>query len=417
METNQLKQGGKSKHAILGVIDGTIFKDDSLVAEFQYNANDPATAPFCYPGGTLPINHDISVGDTSFGKKYARGGDTGDEVGFVAAAGLCWNNYCSQRNMEDCFYWQGIVMTDCQDEKHMDANQDDEHSQGYGILRAGTYTVANNGPHTFYPGDIICWEFPPAPFHPDSSGIFNNGGRINYTARDGVPPTQFRPYYRPFDPTEICSDMAGIYAAITSPKTEGGISDLPYANALPHYTGYRGERPWSNTQEEAIAYKYGLWGVALTLVQTLARNGYVTVHPGGNGPQVAGDANISQLATAIGLFNTNAGQQTIVHEGIADVLLMNLAPNDPARRDAVARFEVETGINDVPRGKFYQAATATPEPGQPALAYANLRTHVANILVGGMLNTWHSKRSKCVGRAISASAPTGDLDGLWGYFT
>ncbi len=90
--------------------------DFTLITEYQGNAEDPRTSQYCYPGGGQAINHDAMPGDTSFGQKDVRNAEVMDgepnELGIVSVAGLYWGKYASQREMEDDFYWQGIVTTE-----------------------------------------------------------------------------------------------------------------------------------------------------------------------------------------------------------------------------------------------------------------------------------------------------------------
>jgi hypothetical protein len=254
----------------LGVIPGKCSLDFNLISEYQKNAEDPRTSLFCYPGGQTPQNHDCMPGDTSFGQKDVRNAEVMDgepnELGIVSVAGLNFGRYCSQREMEDDFYWQGVVTTESRLTNPLDGiTGDPDHGYGkvslrdekisrfffilIGTGRAGTFSVINNGWKTIYAGNYVCWQFPAAPFHPKGDVYnFNGGETINHLARYGTPPTQFRPEYVPFDHSDFTVQFSAAFAAMSVPKSQNGVSDLGFVASLPNVNGYPDSKPHSGIQ-------------------------------------------------------------------------------------------------------------------------------------------------------------------------
>jgi hypothetical protein len=417
MDRNPMLQGGQNPVPVLGVVAGKASLDWTKIDEFKRNADDPRTAPHCYPGGNQDINHDAMPRDSSFGLKNTRNAEIVDgepnELGIVSVAGLCWSEYCSQRQMEDAYYWQGIVTTESRLTNPLDSTTGDP-DHGYATIRVGTHTVPNNGPKTIYAGNLVAWQFPRAPFSPvDASGtpseLFAGGATINKLARQGTPPTQFRPELVPFDESDFAPQLNAAYIAATTESSDNpdGVSNFNYTKALAN-----GERVWSGLQEEAIAYKYGLWGIALTLVETLIRNGQLTVGgvPGTGAATAHNDAR--QIAENIGLFSTT-GDRRILHEGLADVFALHLSPIDDVRAETHTRFDEATGKPS----NIRKVATETPVDGDTEAQYTSLRVHAIDLLLRGVTCSWYSKTSKIVGRAMNTSAPADDADILFGHFT
>jgi hypothetical protein len=423
-DRSQMLQGSMNPVALQGVISSKGFIDSDLVHEFQQNAADPRIAAKCYPGGQDEINHNLLPGDLSFSQKCVRNGDVGDgepnELGVSSVAGLCWGNYCSQREMEDDYYLSGVVTTESRLTNPLDSTTSDPN-HGYGMIVAGTHTVINNGPYPFYPGTPIAWRFPPAPIHPKANGdLFNGGSTVNMLARQGAPTGQFRPELVPFDPLDFSVHMAAAFAAITSDQGEGGVADVPFSKAMPgsdmgRSTG-ASSRPWSCIQDEALSYKYGLAGIGLTMVETLIRQGVLQVTnnvPNLNATAAASalaHAAASDLAGQLGLWNTAGAAQGPLREFFADLMLKNIGCGDPARTAAVQRFYEATGGRE-----FYKIATEAPQTTEQM--YARLRAHQCEMLTQGLGSSWNSKTSKIVGRALAYAAPADSLHAVWGHHT
>ncbi len=288
------------------------------------------------------------------------------------------------------------------------------HSQdhGFGTARAGTLSVINNGWKTIYAGNLVCWQFPAAPFHPKGDVYnFNGGETTNYLARYGVPTTQFRPEYVPFDPTDFSVQMAAAFAAMTTPHEQGGVSNIPFPETLPNVDGAK-NKVWSGIQDEATSYKNGFWGIGLTLVETLIRHGLVVAAPGLNNilAEIAANPNFvppstvssqdarrtgKKIASAIGLFKTVEEQQTLTLEGIADILLQNISPEDTRKKPAMDRF-----TDGLEAGKTL-AVVSTQEPNDEDAMYDRLRVNLTEVFTNGVSGSWLSKTSKIVGKAMN----------------
>ena len=390
-------------------------------------ANDanPRTKPFCYAGGGNPINHNIMQYDTVIGMRNVREleGFDGEpaELAICGLGGLNWQNYCSQRQMEDDFYWIGVVTTESRLYNPSDPTTADAIEQGFGFIRCGTITVQNNGGGNFYPGDPVAYRFPLAPFAPRQYNELASDIALNSTARAGRPPSQWQVEYVRFNPLDLTAQMAAAYEAITSNAAEGGVSDFTYPTAVPSLTGYPGERPHDGIQEEAISYKYGIAAIGLSFVETLIRRGVLnltqnaidngilqTFNANPNAVPGTAHARAYNIAEALGLWQTNAADQAPIRECIADVMFNNISGLNTDGNAARNRFETAS--------TFQSRVIATKTPVNSAEHYASLRVHAMNLMVQGISGSWDSAQSRKVGRALNASAPQDDLHCLFGHF-
>lgn len=425
-DRNSMLQNANNPVPVLGVIPGKAFPDYDKIEEFVANSEDASIAVNCYPGGSQDINHDIMPLDTLICLKNSRTRGINDaepnECGVVSVAGLCWDDCCSQREMEDMWYWGGIVQTEMRRTMPMDGTTPDPES-GFATIRAGTCSVINNGDKTFYPGDLIAWRFPPAPFNPkaDGTGKFNNGSVLNSTARYGTPATQFRPEYVPFDHTDFTVQMAAAFAAINEPYGNRGISDKSFMDAFPSLNHGIPDHPWSEVQEGAFAYKYAFMGIGLTFLEHALRSGYVTLAADFKNLTTtsaaqarAGAVNVSE---AYGLWSDDKTAQGPMVEFLADVMLKNVAANDPNRREALVRFEDANPAASKTWSALLHARPDENTQNREAILYAKLRQHLTEVLNQGVTNSWHSKTSKIVGKAMNAAAVADTLHGMWGHFT
>jgi hypothetical protein len=423
MDRNPMLQGLQNPMPNLGVISFKAMPDMNLI--YQWQNQDVRTELGCYPGGKVTENHDIMPGDTAFGQVGVRNLEIGDgepnELSIVSLAGLEWRGYCSQREMEDDFYWQGIVTTECRLTNPMDSTTSDP-DHGFGGGRVGTFSVINNGWKTFHAGDYIAWQFPATPFHPKSAGgldtasppeLFMGGQTVNMLARQGVPVGQFRPEYVPFDHTDFTVQLAGVFATFTNPKSEKGIQDMSFVAAAPNIHGYKNERPWSTIQDEGVGYKYSIWGIGLTLVETLLRKGLIQPGVGVAGPLNEQDAynTAKDISRQIGLFSQDGTEQAIMMEGLADVFLNNISAGDDYRSSAVTRFRNASGQR---QSTF---SLVTDNLSDTDMYYARLRLNCLNLLTGAVGSSWFSKTRKIVGRALNDAAPADTLHGLFGHTT
>jgi len=100
-----------------------------LLSWFFFVFPFPLCDLFLKKGGQQDINHDAMPGDLSFGMKNVRNSEVNihtnhvsfvlnqkkkvvdgepNELGIVSVAGLNWARYCSQREMEEDFYFQVV---------------------------------------------------------------------------------------------------------------------------------------------------------------------------------------------------------------------------------------------------------------------------------------------------------------------
>lgn len=386
-----------------GIIASKGFLDYDLIRTFQENAENPSIASCCYPGGGNEENHGAMQGDLSFGRKDTANSDMANgesnEQGVVAVAGLHWGAYCSQREMEDDFYFQGVVTSESRLINPLESNTGDpEH--GYSMAMAGTKSIINNGPMPFYPRTHVAWRIPPAPFHPRADGdLFNGGSSINKTARYGTPPTQFRFEVVPFDYSDFSVPFSAAFAAMSNPKSMNGIKDIPLAHSLPNTSHYQA-RKYSCIQDDALSFRNGLSAVALVFINRLSKAG---VLPEGIDAAVIGER--------LGLFakgEPTEEQHNLLMACMADLFLTNINNGDSLRTEAQTRFQNETGVSVV------DAATTNPET--PAQGWARLRVHGLDMLVQGIAGSWYSKTSKIIGVSMNSAATADTLDVTLGHF-
>ena len=114
---NPMQQNLNNPVSRLGIVPGKAQPDWYLIRQGQANADDPTLAAECYPGGAKEINHDIMPGDLSFGRKcirnHSQAAGEPNEVGVVSLAGIWHPETESHRSLEDGFYLQGVVVTEC----------------------------------------------------------------------------------------------------------------------------------------------------------------------------------------------------------------------------------------------------------------------------------------------------------------
>lgn len=383
--------------------------DYDTIRTFQENSDNPSLSAQCYPGGSNQENHDCWTGDIIMGLKNCRNADIaeteGTELGIVGVGGLRWGDYCSQEEMESQFYFIGTALTEMRLSNPLDSTTSDP-DHGMAHLICGTHSTINNGPFPFYPGNLVCWRCPPAPFHPKANkdtALFQNGDQINHANKWGTSATQFKFELVPLDPTDFSVQFAGSFAALQQSKADNGISDIPYEWTLCNNDVSR--RQFSNLQDQALAFKFGLGGVAMTFIESLIRQGILSV----NGPQQAASAHQQaiSLAAYVGLFDTKDNPNSPFMQAMADVFMMNISNGDDARRGAENRFREEVG--DV-------FSIATKIPSTDAERYTRLRLHALDQLAQGLAIAWHSKTEKIIGRAFNAAATSDTLDVCFGHF-
>lgn len=433
-ERNRMLQGNVQPIMVQGAISGKGITDLDLIKQFMANDANPNTKPYCYPGGGNPINHNIMQYDTVIGMRNVREleGFDGEpaELAICGLGGLNWQNYCSQRQMEDDFYWIGIVTTESRLYNPSDPTTADAIEQGFGFIRCGTITVQNNGGHNFYPGDPVAYRFPLAPFANSGRQLLpsSDSNALNYSARAGRPPTQWQIEYVPFNPLDLTAQIAAAFSAIVTTNAQGGVSDFSYVAAVPSLTGFPNERPHDNIQEEAISYKFGTSAIGFSFVETLIHHGVLQLTPEALTDGIRETFNnirrktlpsrqlafqtAANIADQLGLWETKhddtKNQQGPIRECLADVMFYGISDVDTEGRAARTRFE------SAQEKTARQVATTTPD--DHFQRYASLRVHAMNLMVQGISGSWDSAQSRKVGRALNASAPNDDLHTLFGHF-
>lgn len=391
----------------LGVIPGKFMLDHQTIDERKANAEDPAIAIDCYPGGADDENHNAMPGDLAFGRRHVRDVEMMDgepnELGTVSVAGLHYGEYDSQRAMESEFYFLGVVTSEQRLLNPFDRNTPDANN-GSATGRVGTFSVVNNGAKAFYPGDYVMWRFPDCKKTPGLAG--QQPPVVNQRARYGASPHQFKPEIVPFDPTDLTVDLAGAYSAIMASDARNGVSNISFEKSLPNTGGdVRNARPFTCLQDEALSYKFGLMGVCLTFMECMIRNGLVSVTNALQGESAKDQA--LRLTQEIGLFSTEDRDQTLMREALADIFLTSIGDEIDQRNGAIVRFR------DGGHGDPNQVAVQTPITLDAQ--YARLRVHLMQILTNGISGSVDSSRSKIIGRAMNSAAPGDTTHILFGH--
>ncbi|MBX9637254.1 MAG: hypothetical protein K2Q45_06855 [Nitrosomonas sp.] len=409
-DRNPMLQNRNNPMAVLGAIPTKGFLDRDTVRQFQQNAENPHLAPQCFPGGLNDINHDILEGYLSFGKRDTHTSDVAqgeaDEQGVVSVSGLCWGEKCSQRELEDEWYFQGVATTEERLTNPLDGTTSDPES-GYAMITVGTHSIINNGPRAFFPGNLVTWQIPRAPFHSRGDGrLFNDNSLINKTARFGVPNTTFHFEVAPFDYTDFSVPLAAAFAAQTIPYSDNGIADVPFSKALPN-TSYQQARPHSCLQDDALALKFGTAAIALSFIETLLRNGMLEV-PGAAAGATA-HTKAQGIAQLLGLFDAKPDKNALLLECQADLFLNNANNGDENREAAVRRLEEDAGQDF--------SSIATQPVDLPKDAYNRLRLHALDLMIQGIAGSWKSKTEKIIGVAKNCAAVSDTLDVVFGHHT
>lgn len=419
-DRNALLQGARNQVAGQGIIDWKGFLDHGQVAVQMANAENPKTAIHCFPGGADPVNHAIEILDTLLARRRARHMDMPDdepsELVIASVGGIDWEEYCSQEHMEDDWNWVGIAMTPARYHNPYDLGTEDVgKNNGLAGVRAGTVSfVNNNAKCTFLCGDVLCWKFPDAPFSPKSDGTeFNNGSEINLTARGGASITQFRPEYEVFDPLDSSVQLAADYAYAKNPRSQGGISDMPFLNRFPVLQGSY-ERPHTSGQEGALATEAGLVGAGLVLVEMLLRKGIIKVRDQtdlGDVPSAreAHAQTASIASNALGVFSTDSNDKKDLYEFLADILLTSISPADLDRENAIERF------GEAADNELSMVRAGIPQNGDAVGNYSKLRAHLAEVQMQGHAIFYHRKDRRKVGFVTNNAAPMDTIDSVLGH--
>lgn len=400
----------------LGIVPGKALLDDDLIATRRQNARNPLRAASCYPGGEDPVNHAVLVGDLVFGRRGQRDVESMDgepnEYVFSSVSGLAWEDYNTHKAMEQDHYFVGVAAG----EEHLDHPYSDQPDSrnGFGTVRVGTVSVINNGPKTFYPGDLVMWRFPNCGISPGSkfaTGVDPSDTTIIQTTRYGEEPTKFRPEIVPFNPTDLSVELSGVFSTFFLPSQQGGVADIDFKKVLPNADDYQGGSPYTLAQDEGLAYKFGILGIFSAFLECAIRYGLVQRGTGQALPADRKDELAASTArdvlTQMGAFSTSLDDQTLLIEAFSDVFLKNIGGADSLQDGAVTRFQAAYATN------AYDAAVITPQSVEQV--HARMRLNAMENLVAGMAKTIDFQRSKIIGRCTSASAPQDTTDILLGH--
>lgn len=373
-----------------GVIDTKVLLDFDLVSRFQENGRTPAQSGDCFADGSNEMAHNAMEGDTWLLNRQTmiRSPDmTGYmQTGIVAVNGLRFRDYASQMEMDSDWKFGGINQTKQRLQKS-EYGQTDSTNQSSTSFIVGKLNICWNSTKPVFAGDMVTCGLPWAPFHPDANKD-SMGGFNGY--RIGTVPRSLNAVYEPYVPTDLSVQVAGGAAALQLDKANNGINGVSYDELYPA----DGKHRWSSEQEVAIALKYGLWGVALSFMRTLANSGRLAT--------VSSAPDVDQLAEEV-IGNL---QDDLTLTAVHDLILNMADPQEPRRAQALSRIG---GVNGL-----YEYKTNRPAAGNSAM---HLQAHAMEILFGGLAAAQDHKRSKIVGMACGNAQPGEDVAILFGYHT
>jgi hypothetical protein len=393
--SNPMLQNLNNPVARLGIIPGKAQPDWYQIREGQLNAEDPTVVNQCYAGGSKEINHDIMPGDLSFGRKCVRNHQAPpgepNELGIVSLAGMYHPRGHPMRYLEDQFYLQGVVVTECRVSDPMGNPGATDPDSGYAMVKAGTISIINNGPMPFYPGQLIAWRFPHLSREYEAE--------MYRRARGGTVASQIKPEVVPFDYTDSTLQLKGALAGLGLPKSEGGVSDMTLSEFFaPDGYSLDDSPMFSAESETAGALKFGVAAIVLGALQHLAAEGFITINvdadgKGGKGKDADAKDKAIGIATFLKVFGTsNSGTATEFDNMlIKTIFAADLATGPPTSTARLNKSSTEADQYDkllASGGKFISTLS-----------------HGA----------WHSKTSKVMGRATAYAATSDTLHTLMGH--
>jgi hypothetical protein len=407
-------QARSSPIAKQGVVSGKAIVDHARIAEWQANATQNPPLSDCYPGGALDLNHTMVEGELAFAAKDSSNmyplQSEGSERAFVSVSGMRWGEYYSYDGAEDGIYFLGVVL-----EGAVYGDADEQVQHGVSFERVGTNSIVNTGPFDIPAGCAVAWRLPPTHMTPSGAGRpgYRGVNMPTYTPKQKVVPQIV-----PFDPTDFSTQLASAYAAMDlNPelgRSSNGISELKLQQLLSRY-GMDDYDAISDLQEEGLALKFGLLGVVLRGVESLARQGFINFveDPAGGITAAAAAAGAAALAGTekLNIFDNAAptnGTRTIIE----DILLSNVGFVGNRATEALDRFYEGAGAAFAANRSEILMDTAEDDEGN----YRRLARAVPEILFGGLANAWNRKASRVIGRALGGAPPGGDLDILIGHF-
>lgn len=375
----------------LGVIPGKGCLNTTLIDQFAAN---------CASGANTVVGHlsketyAVVPGDIMMGDRH-------DHTGYDLEFGVnSFSGYDgtqngvakTQRSFEEEFYFQGVVTTGCTLQ-----NQ----ASGYTTQRAGSLSVPNLCQKFICPGQLLEVQFPRV-----EKGTGQRGAAAG------------KPFFAPFDPTDFSTPVGGAYHAMTVSKTDGGILDESFEKTVPSISGGGGRSTLSPTQEDASGIKYGVWGIALTVIEHLIARGILSRTGGGNPntPTKAERKNAAaeclSISKDVGLFSGGTGTASeplnrVYLDILAEVLVGNLTPGSPG--DAMANKAFLEAHEQTKR------MVLSKQPSDSEMSYRLLRAAGFDMLFECITSSWLSKTEKIVGRSTSGAAPGALLDVVLGH--
>lgn len=367
-----MRQSMRTPIMSMGVIPGKVHLDWLHIREAMENGEDGSRASTCYPGGSKDVNHDVMPGDLSIGYKCARS-DTGgfNELGFVSLAGLDTSAYATHREMEDNFYPQGFVVTECRVSDPMNDPMAQDPDHGYAIVKAGTVPTINNGPFPIYPNQLVAMRFPPSNLSGNLRSVSDDiaFGQNNHRARQGTFSSQIRPELVPFDYTDFRIHYDDAYHSMKASKAMRGIADMSFDETIARRKGYVTDSSKLSLEQEEAAGHY--WGTLNLIISTLEVLNSTGVSP---------NQHLKDMQDAV---ETGTGVNELVRR-----IFANAYQND------IVAFDSKDAIV-TPTGKVLE-----------------LRKLASAFHSGHVMGNFYSKASKIVGRSTNYAGPSETMDML-----
>ena len=416
MDHNPLSYDGRQPIANMGVVAGKVMLDKALVEERMANAQDPDTITSCIPGGAQPENHALLWGDPLFGMKCVRNGAAGEgepnELVTSSLAGVNIYDYGSTDALEEDYYFAGFAVDNYYLADPNGGSIVPSPESGIATVRVGTQSTRNNGPYEFYPGQRICFRAPKTMRANSHSGVVMEDGGMPLAkrARSGEPNTRVRFELVPFDYTDFTTQVSGAYALIQTSHQDrnAGISDLPFSH-FEQRDERTGLHVLSGRLEAAGGRKFGDFGFALAVIETLAENGFLTI----DYADISIAEKVRRLAVDMGLWSTDVSKQTILLDAYRNAYFQDL-PMD-SRVIAVRTNFVSNHVTAIGSTVPQVMARDNRVANNTDIAFAKLRLQLSRFKDGALVADWNSKQSKVIATALNNAGPTQTLHCLAGH--
>lgn len=398
---NPLTQRRRDPIPAQGEITGKAFVDAVEIAERRENSADAYYLANSYPGGANDDNLMVMPGELVFGLRKRSNYQIGyhgepNEYGFTSMAGLFYGNYGSDDAMMRDYYFMGVAKTEFR------VGNSDQPESGFSFLRAGSFTIINNGPADIYAGDLVGYRFPlnnKSIGRPTDSAL----GKVVPQNMAGTPNTKYLAEVIRFDYTDFTTSIAGALDRMTKTRINGGISDISYKDT--HSTIGADIKKLSDGQEEAVGYKFGIMAIIIRAIASLNAN-YRNL-----GPMPTG-VNETDIARQLGLFDAGNVEDKKWFKLLSDIFV-----NEQVKGTR-HYTESETRTNDARRTDI----PAVLDAGQIQIVNDNkadikhLMLNVSKTLCGSIAGSWHHKSSRVIGKAMKGASTTQSLDVMIGHW-